>query len=98
MSPRSVITRTFEAPDGVMLAYHELGTGRPAVLLHGYLPSGPELWVRTGIATRLADARQRVIMPDFRGHGDSARPHDPDAYPRDALATDASFVIGADSE
>lgn len=51
-----LITRTFEAPDGVMLAYHELGTGRPVVLLHGYMSTGPEIWMRTGIATRLADA------------------------------------------
>ena len=29
----------------------------------------------------------RVIMPDLRGHGTSARPHEASAYPPDVLAT-----------
>jgi len=32
-------------------------------------------------------------MPDLRGHGDSAKPHDPAAYPRDALADDGFALI-----
>lgn len=88
-----MITQTFQSADGLTLAYHEIGTGRAVVLLHGYMSSGPELWARTGISTRLADADRRVIMPDFRGHGDSARPHDPDAYPADALTTDSQALI-----
>ena len=88
-----MITQTFQAADGLTLAYHEVGSGRPVVLLHGYMSTGPEVWMRTGIAARLADADRRVIMPDFRGHGASARPHDPAAYPRDALTTDSQGLI-----
>ncbi len=88
-----MITQTFQAADGLTLAYHEVGSGRPVVLLHGYMSTGPEIWMRTGIAARLADADRRVIMPDFRGHGASARPHDPAAYPRDALTTDSQRLI-----
>ncbi len=32
-------------------------------------------------------------MPDLRAHGDSAKPHDPAAYPPDALARDAETLI-----
>ena len=88
-----VITRTFDADDGVTLAYHELGAGRPVVLLHGYLSNARDIWVPTGIATRLARDRRRVVMPDFRGHGESAKPHDPEAYPPDALVSDAFALI-----
>ena len=63
------------------------------LLLHGYLSKARETWVRTGIATRLARDGRRVVMPDFRGHGDSAKPHDPRAYPPDALVSDAFALI-----
>jgi pimeloyl-ACP methyl ester carboxylesterase len=32
-------------------------------------------------------------MPDLRGHGDSAKPHDAAAYPRDVLADDGLALI-----
>ena len=35
----------------------------------------------------------RVILPDLRGHGDSARPHDPARYPPDVLADDGLALI-----
>jgi pimeloyl-ACP methyl ester carboxylesterase len=83
---------TFPAPDGARLAYRQLGAGRPLVLLHGYLMSG-EVWLRTGIAQRLAADGRRLILPDLRGHGDSERPHDPQAYPADALTSDGLALI-----
>jgi pimeloyl-ACP methyl ester carboxylesterase len=63
------------------------------LLLHGYLSTARETWVRTGIAARLADDGRRVVMPDLRGHGESGRPHDPGAYPPDALVSDAFALI-----
>ena len=87
-------THTFQAADGLTLAYHEVGAGRPVLLLHGYISPARETWVRSGAAAGLLAAGRRLIMPDMRGHGESARPHDPGAYPKDALTTDAQTLIG----
>jgi pimeloyl-ACP methyl ester carboxylesterase len=86
-------TSFFHARDGLTLAYHEVGTGRAVVLLHGYTSTARDNWVRTGVAARLVADGRRVIMPDMRGHGDSAKPHDPAAYPPDALVSDATGLI-----
>jgi pimeloyl-ACP methyl ester carboxylesterase len=79
--------------DGTELSYRELGAGRPIVLLHGYTVTGEDIWIRPGIAARLAADGRRVIMPDLRAHGASARPHDPAAYPADALVDDGLALI-----
>ena len=84
--------RHFRGRDGVQLAYRELGEGRPLILIHGYLGSAMTM-LEAGIAGKLAAQGYRVIMPDLRGHGDSARPHDPAAYPPDALADDGLALI-----
>jgi pimeloyl-ACP methyl ester carboxylesterase len=87
-SPTKVSTYRFAAPDGVELAWHEMGKGRPLVLIHGFFSNAFTNWIRYGHAARLADAGFRVIMPDLRAHGESAKPHDPRAYPPDILADD----------
>ncbi len=84
--------RFFQGPDGVQLAYRELGEGRPLVLIHGYLGSALTM-VQAGLPAKLAARGYRVIMPDLRGHGASARPHDPAAYPPDVLADDGLALI-----
>jgi pimeloyl-ACP methyl ester carboxylesterase len=84
--------RWFAAPDGVPLAWHELGGGRPLVLLHGLLGSGT-LLAGSGLAQAVAARGYRVILPDLRGHGDSGRPHDPARYPADVLADDALALL-----
>ena len=86
-------THTFQAADGLTLAYHEVGSGRPVVLLHGYISAALDTWVRSGAAAGLVAAGRRLIMPDMRGHGASATPHEAGAYPRDALTTDAQTLI-----
>ena len=86
-------TRSFLAGDGLTLAYHEIGTGRPVVLLHGYTMPARDTWVRTGIAGQLAANGRRVIMPDMRGHGASSKPRDPSSYPPDALTDDGLRLI-----
>jgi pimeloyl-ACP methyl ester carboxylesterase len=77
--------------DGVGLAYREVGEGRPLVLLHG-LAGDAALWLRHGQAETIAAHGYRVIMPDFRGHGRSGKPHDAAAYPLDVL-TDDGFAL-----
>ena len=83
----------FAAPDGVELAWHELGEGRPVVLLHGLFSDAETNWIRFGHAAEIAACDIRVIMPDLRAHGTSARPHDPRAYPPDILADDGLALI-----
>ncbi|MEM8694590.1 MAG: alpha/beta fold hydrolase [Pseudomonadota bacterium] len=70
-----------------------MGEGRPVVLLHGFFSNATTNWLRYGHAERIAAKGYRVIMPDLRAHGDSAKPHDPEAYPPDILARDGLALI-----
>lgn len=81
------------ASDGVELAWHEVGEGRPAVLLHGLFSDADMNWIKFGHAGRIAEAGFRVIMPDLRGHGHSAKPHEPEHYPSGILARDLEELI-----
>jgi pimeloyl-ACP methyl ester carboxylesterase len=83
----------FLGRDGVKLAYRELGEGRPLVLIHGFFSTALVNWVRYGHAAKIAARGYRVIMPDLRGHGVSARPHEAAAYPPDVLADDGFALI-----
>jgi pimeloyl-ACP methyl ester carboxylesterase len=82
-------THYFDAPDGQRLAWHEMGEGRPVLLLHGLFSNAEINWMRFGHAAALAAAGLRAIMLDHRAHGHSAKPHEPAAYPKDVLTTDA---------
>lgn len=88
-------TRFFDAPDGVRLAWRELGEveARPVLLLHGYFSDAATNWIKYGHAAAIAARGLRVILPDLRAHGESERPHDPAAYPPDVLASDAEALI-----
>jgi pimeloyl-ACP methyl ester carboxylesterase len=83
----------FRGRDGVRLAYQETGEGRPLILIHGHMARGAH-WVESGLAGRLAERGYRVIMPDLRAHGDSAKPHDAAAYPPDVLTDDGLALVG----
>jgi pimeloyl-ACP methyl ester carboxylesterase len=83
----------FDSFDGQRLAWRELGEGRPLVLIHGFFSNAKVNWIKYGHAATIAAAGFRVIMPDLRGHGDSARPHEPGAYPPDVLMRDGFALI-----
>ena len=50
------------------LAYEVVGQGPPVILLHPF-PAHHELWLP---AAQALSTRYRLILPDLRGHGDSA--------------------------
>ena len=85
----------FATDDGQRIAWHEMGDpeGRPVVLLHGLFSNAFTNWIRYGHAEKIAAQGRRVIMLDHRAHGDSAKPHDPAAYPKDVLTSDALVLI-----
>lgn len=82
----------FSGRDGAQLAYRESGRGRPLILLHGVMGTGAH-WLGGGPGDTLADHGFRLVLPDFRAHGQSAAPHDPSAYPPDVLADDGLALI-----
>ena len=79
--------------DGVQLAYRELGQGRPVILLHGLFSDANVNWIKFGQADRIADRGFRVIMPDLRAHGLSAKPHGAEHYPPGVLARDVRELV-----
>jgi pimeloyl-ACP methyl ester carboxylesterase len=89
----SVAEHRWTASDGVELAWHEVGDGRPVVLLHGLFSDARMNWINFGHADRIAAAGRRVIMPDLRAHGLSAAPHEAAAYPPGILVRDLVELI-----
>jgi 3-oxoadipate enol-lactonase len=53
--------------DDIQMAYTDLGTGDPVVLIHGY-PFNRTMW--SGQVAALSDS-YRVVAPDLRGFGES---------------------------
>jgi pimeloyl-ACP methyl ester carboxylesterase len=83
----------FASFDGTELAWCEVGEGRTLVLLHGYFSDAQTNWIKYGHAATLAEAGFRVVMPDLRAHGGSAKPHDRTAYPKDVLVDDGLALV-----
>lgn len=88
-----ITTHQWSASDGVNLAWHETGAGRPLILVHGLFSDARMNWIKFGHATRLASAGFRVIMPDLRAHGASGKPHDSARYPQDVLGRDLVELV-----
>ena len=89
-SPRRVMS-----PDGLQLATYEFGDPEAptVVAVHGFASSAIANWHATGWTRDLVRAGFRVIALDQRGHGQSAKPHDPSAYSMQALVADLGAVI-----
>jgi pimeloyl-ACP methyl ester carboxylesterase len=83
----------WNASDGIDLVWHEVGEGKPVVLLHGLFSSAEMNWIKFGHAESIAARGFRVIMPDLRAHGSSGAPHEPHAYPKNILVRDLTDLI-----
>jgi pimeloyl-ACP methyl ester carboxylesterase len=76
--------------NGISLYVEEHGDGVPVLLLHGW-PDSARLW-RHQVPV-LADAGYRVITPDLRGFGRSARPDGVAAYRLRTVVEDVSALL-----
>ena len=83
----------FESFDGTRLAIHRVGEGRPLVLLHGLFSSAQMNWIKFGHAEEIASHGYEVIMLDFRVHGDSDAPEEPEKYPLNVLVRDVAALV-----
>jgi pimeloyl-ACP methyl ester carboxylesterase len=81
--------------DGVRLYYelHGVETRPPVVLVHGFASDYQLNWVGTRWQETLLAAGYRVIGLDCRGHGHSAKPHDPSAYSIAEMAGDVRRLL-----
>ena len=82
--------------DGVEIAYDDIvpaGAERTVVLVHGFASNRNEGWRRTGWYGAFERRRARVIALDQRGHGESAKLYEPDAYAREKLAGDVLALM-----
>ena len=76
--------------DGLTLSYRIIGEGPPLVLIHGWSANGQE-WDEVGWPDALGG--RTLAIPELRGHGASAKPHDPSAYRMEALAGDVIALL-----
>src|SRR5262249_11932754 len=83
----------FAMSDGVRIYYETVGNGVPLVLHHGS-PQASGDWREFGYVGPLSE-RYQVVLMDARGHGQSDKPHDREAYAHDRLVGDVVAVLDA---
>src|ERR1700761_3442443 len=77
--------------DGVSIFYRVEGSGPTLVLQHGFGDSSDSLY-DFGYVEALK-SRYQLILPDTRGHGQSSKPHEPEAYTPLNFAADITAVL-----
>jgi pimeloyl-ACP methyl ester carboxylesterase len=65
----------------------------PILLIHGFASNKRVNWVSPGWVQTLTDGGYRVIAIDNRGHGESDKPHEPEAYTPETMADDAAALL-----
>lgn len=73
--------------NGTLLHVATAGSGAPLVLIHGF----PETWIEWSSVLPVLAAHRLVIMPDYRGAGQSARPIG--GYDKATMAEDIRAVV-----
>jgi pimeloyl-ACP methyl ester carboxylesterase len=81
--------------DGVRLHYEVHGpeNGTPIVLVHGFASDYQLNWVGTRWQETLTSSGCHVVGLDCRGHGRSDKPHDPEAYRTEIMASDVIRLL-----
>src|SRR5690242_16974712 len=83
--------------DGVEIAFDDItppgGAQRTIVLIHGFASNRNEGWKRTGWYTAFERRGYRVVALDQRGHGESQKLYEPQAYERERLAADVLSLM-----
>jgi pimeloyl-ACP methyl ester carboxylesterase len=77
----------------VEIAYLDEGEGEPIMLVHGFASSKNVNWVYPTWVSELKKAGRRVIALDNRGHGDSGKLYDPEAYHVPTMAGDVVALM-----
>jgi pimeloyl-ACP methyl ester carboxylesterase len=77
----------------VEIAYLDEGEGEPIVLVHGFASTKNVNWVYPTWVSELKKNGRRVIALDNRGHGDSGKLYDTEAYSIPAMAGDVSALM-----
>lgn len=79
--------------DAVELAFLDEGDGDPVVLIHGFASNKEVNWVQPGWISVLTAAGYRAVALDIRGHGQSTKLYDPDAYNIRSMAGDVLALL-----
>ena len=79
--------------DAVQISYLDEGEGDPILLIHGFASNKAVIWQNTGWVDLFVKEGRRVIALDNRGHGDSQKFHDPEAYGAPIMAEDARKLL-----
>src|SRR6476659_2419378 len=77
----------------VEIAYLDEGEGDPILLVHGFASTKNVNWVYPAWVSELRKNGRRVIALDNRGHGDSAKFYDPEAYHIGTMAGDVTALM-----
>jgi pimeloyl-ACP methyl ester carboxylesterase len=82
--------------DGLDLSYDSFGpqdARKAIVLVHGFSSNKYENWKRMGWYDAIAGKGLRGLALDCRGHGESAKPHEPAQYDRARMAGDVFALM-----
>jgi pimeloyl-ACP methyl ester carboxylesterase len=82
--------------DGVTIAYDDIPSragARTIVLVHGFATNRRENWQRLGWYGAFERKGFRIVALDCRGHGESGKPTDPNAYSREAMVGDVLALM-----
>lgn len=78
---------------GVRIAYDDVGSGPPVVLVHGFASNRATNWRKPGWYEVLVDAGRRVVALDCRGHGESGTSPPVGGYGPEAMAGDVIRLL-----